>query len=282
MSRNGFYIAIIVSLIVHFTMMTAVMFKEEKPEIEYKELKIKLGTKRISVSTDTSKSLQNYYKQMAEPGNYSEDNYLQKLSKIVQRRVDQVIAAEPELAKIEINKEANNRQTGRADTALLNKNITKPTQTAPANKQEKSAAKRKLTKKAVAALEPQIFPKLKPRIRELSPLDNNGFILGNSSSEDTADLVSYEQMLPLWLNKFREYPAQAQILGLEGSGDVFIKINRNGKVLLSKIIKSTGHPMLDRALMKMIIDADPVLPTPPDYYSDKKTFSYTINFKFVI
>lgn len=111
-------------------------------------------------------------------------------------------------------------------------------------------------------------------------VDNSGAILGNSVDKNTDKIASYEQMLSLWLDKFKRYPSDAKESDIIISGEVFIKIDRNGKVLLSKIIKSTGYPQYDKALMKMLVDADPVLPVPIDYHSDKKTFSYKIEFEF--
>jgi protein TonB len=116
----------------------------------------------------------------------------------------------------------------------------------------------------------------RPQIKE----EEGGTLIGNSSDVDSEKLASYEQMLPLWLDKFKQSPTNASGIKIQGSGEVFIKIDRKGKVLLAKVIKSTGYIELDKALMKMIEDANPVLPVPDDYYAEKKTFSYKIAFEF--
>lgn len=110
--------------------------------------------------------------------------------------------------------------------------------------------------------------------------DETGILIGNSSQQSAGKLSSYEQMLPLWLEKFKKYPDEALEQNITGNGELFIKIDRKGKVLLAKVIKTTNYPILDRAIMNMISAADPVLPVPLDYYPDRKTFSYKIAIAF--
>lgn len=118
------------------------------------------------------------------------------------------------------------------------------------------------------------------RKQEVSVGNEGGVVIGNIDDPDANKLATYEQMLPLWLDKFRKYPNEAKIANITGVGEVFIKIDRNGKILLSRIIKSTGSQVLDKALANMLFEADPVLPVPGNYHPDKKSFSYKIAFEF--
>jgi protein TonB len=113
------------------------------------------------------------------------------------------------------------------------------------------------------------------------PTPMRRFSKPSSVDEQQEELLSYEQMLPLWLEQFKIYPEQARVLGLEGEGVITIKVKRDGKVLKKWIEESTGHPILDRALMKMVEDADPVIPIPPDYLPERKAPSYRMKFGFV-
>lgn len=113
-----------------------------------------------------------------------------------------------------------------------------------------------------------------------APVAAIGNIIGNSNDYNADKLMSYEQMLPLWLHKFKKYPPEAREKNLSGTGKIFMTTDRKGKVLLSRIEKSTGTKILDRALMKMVTDADPVLPVPDSYYPKRKTLSYVIEFEF--
>jgi|GEM_PF-6849576 len=134
------------------------------------------------------------------------------------------------------------------------------------------------------SVEKEIVPVKKPipeiKAQPQKNEEDDGTVIGNSRDSDSDKLASYEQMLPLWLDKFKQSPTNSKGWKIEGEGEVFIKIDRKGKVLLAKVIKSTGSLALDKALMKMIEDADPVLPVPDDYHADKKTFSYKIAFEF--
>lgn len=108
-----------------------------------------------------------------------------------------------------------------------------------------------------------------------------GSMLGNTLDPEASTTFTYEQKLALWLNRFRTYPAQAKMLKLEGTGEIGIYIDRQGNVLDLKIVKSTGHPILDNALVTMVKDASPVVPIPAHYQKNKKTFFFYIQFPFL-
>ena len=87
-------------------------------------------------------------------------------------------------------------------------------------------------------------------------------------------------MLPLWLEKFKIYPEQAQMLRLRGAGVLKITIRRNGKVLKAEIVETTGHPILDSALLSAVQRADPVIPVPPDHLPEMSVLTYKIKMDF--
>lgn len=92
--------------------------------------------------------------------------------------------------------------------------------------------------------------------------------------------LNYEKILPLWLHKFLEYPEEANAKGLTGEGMIFITIDRDGNIVFAQIKESTGHDILDKALVEMIRKANPVVPLPDDYHPKKRTRSYEIKFRF--
>jgi protein TonB len=275
-TEKHFYSAMFISLFVHFFVLTVLITKPptEKPA-EFKELKIKLGIKKVDLPGSTHDISQNlYFKQ--QPLAYAEPiavSGVTQARKVVTRSAEDESEAAEHVAKIQ---------------EAINENAKKPL---TENKQEnKEIVPIKEVKEVVKVMEPVSKKLAAPSVDELpapQPLarimaaQGEGESIGNSTDEEAEDLTSYEQMLPLWLDRFRVYPEEARQLGLEGRGDVFIKIDRNGKVLLSKVIKSTGQPILDKALIKMVEDADPVIPVPPEYHEDKKTFSYKVTFEFL-
>jgi protein TonB len=286
-TERHFYSALFISLFVHFFVLTVLITNPpvEKPP-ELKELRIKLGVKKADLSAashDISENL--YFKQQPAPAIVQQ---FEPASSSDTRKViagdtnDSEKEAAEQLAKTQeaINENAQKQLPENEEVKTLNFTEKKPenntAEKKPAKEAEKimeSALKNRATAVADALPPPQ------PLARAMAA-QGDGALLGNSTDKDAEDLTSYEQMLPLWLDKFKVYPDEARASGIEGRGDIFIKIDRNGKVLLSKVIKSTGHAELDKALMKMIEDADPVIPVPPEYHEDKKTFSYKITFEF--
>lgn len=73
----------------------------------------------------------------------------------------------------------------------------------------------------------------------------------------------YRSELRSWLAKHKDYPRRARRLRQEGTAILYFVMDRNGHVLNWEIRKSSGHPLLDEAVEKMIKDADP-MPALPD------------------
>ena len=65
--------------------------------------------------------------------------------------------------------------------------------------------------------------------------------------------TSYAGLISAWLNRNKRYPKRARRLGHQGSVTVRFTVDRNGNVLSSNIVRSSGHDALDdevRALMR--------------------------------
>jgi len=109
---------------------------------------------------------------------------------------------------------------------------------------------------------------------------NGGSKLGNSTDTQAEIMARYEQLISSWIDKFKVYPAQARSDGIQGKGIVRIRIDRKGNVRFVTLDQSTGSEMLDRAVMEMIHDANPLPPVPEDYKSgDLFEFKIPISFK---
>jgi protein TonB len=65
------------------------------------------------------------------------------------------------------------------------------------------------------------------------------------------------------LSSFRRFPMHARMRREEGAVTVSFTIDRNGRVLRSRIVDGSGSRLLDRAALKQIERAEP-FPTPPD------------------
>ncbi|SMF19318.1 protein TonB [Tistlia consotensis] len=83
---------------------------------------------------------------------------------------------------------------------------------------------------------------------------------GGGLPGESADYLS---LLQAWLEKHKVYPERAQARRQEGTVLLYFVMDRDGKVLDHRIVRGSGHPLLDREAEEMIARADP-LPAMPD------------------
>jgi outer membrane biosynthesis protein TonB len=265
-----FCTSIFVSLMLHLFVLT-ILFTVPHPDKndEYKRVRVKLGKGhfRTAGAMENAKKYASYnngagsYEQKILPG--TTNNNIQG-------------------AEILDDSQQANKNSVPNVNEIYRKNIDKVEENK--NRKSKIAKKRQpahIKEIAVPNINREIYTQTAiSDVNSLEPKEEEeGTIIGNSIMHDAEERGSYKKMLPLWLEKFKQYPLDTSVKS-SGVGEIFIKIDRKGKILLSKIIKTTGSIALDKALAKMIADADPVLPVPSTYYPDKKTFSYKIAVKF--
>ena len=92
-----------------------------------------------------------------------------------------------------------------------------------------------------------------------------GSALGNSTARDAEVMARYEQMISLWIQKFKTYPEEARGQGIQGEAVLRLRITRGGQVQYYSIDKSTGSALLDRSVLAMVQRANPVPAVPDDY-----------------
>lgn len=74
-----------------------------------------------------------------------------------------------------------------------------------------------------------------------------------------------------WLMTFHQYPAQARKDKDEGIVKIEFRFDRQGHVMAFSIKESSGSKTLDEAALRMIQQASPLPPVPPEYFKNKKT-----------
>jgi TonB family protein len=276
LSGRHFYSFIAFSAILHFVALTMVVITPAISDNEvFTELKIKLGTGKPDLGIGArSLSENSYFKQQVQ----GEQHPATETPAISNNVVADATAQESEPVQPQTTPEQAAQEVVKNEPE---KSDAIQEKQEPAFNEKQMDMLRALAPAAAPIPVLQVPKNPPPKAASRILEEGEGEEFGNSTDSDAKDLSSYEQMLPLWLDKFRVYPEEAIQNDMEGRGDVFVKIDRTGRILLSKIIKSTGHPELDMALTKMLEDADPVIPVPADYYRDKKTFSYKITFEFV-
>jgi periplasmic protein TonB len=89
---------------------------------------------------------------------------------------------------------------------------------------------------------------------------------------------SWETELVRRLEQYKRYPSEAQARRVEGVVTLNFRVNRNGRVLAHEIVRSSGHPELDKEVMSMIERAQPLPPFPPSMPEDQLALTVPIRF----
>ena len=88
--------------------------------------------------------------------------------------------------------------------------------------------------------------------------------------------ASWQQSLVARIAKVQRYPAQAR--GVQGVVSLAFTIDRQGKVVSSKIVKSSGSAVLDAEALDLIKRATPLPPPPTDVADSNLSFVVPIRF----
>src|SRR5262249_51142281 len=99
---------------------------------------------------------------------------------------------------------------------------------------------------------------------------------GPASPKPAPAIASWQQAVVARLARFQRYPAQAK--GATGVADLSFSIDRQGHVLNSQIIKSSGSAVLDAEALSLLTRAAP-LPAPPAAVPDSD-FTFVLPIRF--
>ncbi|PIR39440.1 MAG: hypothetical protein COV35_02690 [Alphaproteobacteria bacterium CG11_big_fil_rev_8_21_14_0_20_39_49] len=272
MKKDNEYFSIffIFSGVIHILLLTVnFAFNDSKEAEKFHELKIKLGVDKAALEKHNSPlpiaSVPKENQDVVEADNANDND-----------------TSDIDLSELKLSDETEDFN------AIEVKPKTKPQNSDISEKSQVVSKEQKMVRKVVeVAAEGMIIPDtasdeiyIEPSSSEKHEVGTLGSKVGNVTDEESQDLVTYEQMLPLWLKKFQVYPEQAELLRLSGRGILKITIRRNGKVLKAEIEESTGHPILDSALLSMAERADPVIPVPPDHLPEMNVLTYKMAFGF--
>jgi protein TonB len=93
-------------------------------------------------------------------------------------------------------------------------------------------------------------------------------------------VVTWQGRLAAHLERFKRYPADAREHGEHGLAKVAFTIDRQGHLVASRIVQSSGSPMLDQESLDMLVRAQP-MPTPPAGIPDSD-LSFIVPVRFYI
>ena len=77
------------------------------------------------------------------------------------------------------------------------------------------------------------------------------------ASANPAITNSYLAELSGWLERHKHYPAKARNYQMQGTALLYFRITREGQVLDYHLTQSTGHDLLDEAVLDMIRRVQP-------------------------
>ncbi len=106
---------------------------------------------------------------------------------------------------------------------------------------------------------------------------------GNSVADASAGGMAgaeadYASVLLAWLERHKEYPRAAQQRRQQGVVLLYIAMDRDGRVIDSRIQKSSGHRLLDDAALAMLERAQPLPPMPDDMRKERLEFIVPVQF----
>ena len=91
----------------------------------------------------------------------------------------------------------------------------------------------------------------------------------------------YFLQLMAWLNRYKEYPVEMKKKKKQGVVTLQFSINRQGELLDSKVIRSSGYPDLDAAAIRMLKQADPLPRIPGSMRRERLTLAIPIEYSLI-
>ncbi len=102
---------------------------------------------------------------------------------------------------------------------------------------------------------------------------------GTTASAGATELMDYARRLSRVVGRQRRYPASAARLGMEGTARVQVRVNRDGSLAgAPKLVRSSGHEVLDAEALRMVEAAAPFAPLPEGHSRPSAEFVIPVDF----
>jgi protein TonB len=99
-------------------------------------------------------------------------------------------------------------------------------------------------------------------------------VLIQQQQRAVTSVATWKSQLITILEHNKRYPADAHVRGEQGLALIQFSIDRDGHLLSSRLVKSSGYAALDAEAMSLVRRAEPYPPPPPDSIGQELTFSY--------
>jgi periplasmic protein TonB len=126
--------------------------------------------------------------------------------------------------------------------------------TPPAKQVEKPAEKKPRQKHASLTSAPSTAENRAERAAAPMP---------GASSRNPNALPNWKSELVARLERYKQYPSQAQSRGEQGVAQLAFSVDRSGGVHNARIVRSSGSSLLDEATLALVERAAPLPPPPP-------------------
>lgn len=172
--------------------------------------------------------------------------------------------------------EATNKQylTTRESHLQIQKTIaSKDTRPSPDTSGQDAIDKRRQEIAALKAkldAQKQAYARL-PNTRRLSSV-------ATKSADDAAYLFKWQQRIELIGNEY--YPEAARKQGTFGDLQLLVHIDRNGQLIDTRILKSSGKKVLDQAALRIVKLAAPFDPLPPEVLKNAQSLEIIRTWQF--
>jgi protein TonB len=95
-----------------------------------------------------------------------------------------------------------------------------------------------------------------------------------------AQVARWNSAIVSQIQRHKGYPPAALAKHQQGIAQLAFTINRQGRVMESRILRSSGHPLLDQETIATVQRAQPFPPPPPNMPGE--TFDFTVPMRFNI
>jgi periplasmic protein TonB len=149
--------------------------------------------------------------------------------------------------------------------------------------EEKQKIEEKIASRPVEEPPPEIKPAPNPdvalepphqEVTRAQPQNTQGQITPNTSSA----LPTWKSQMLALLERNKRYPESAQSRHQQGTAQVFFSLDRQGRVVASRIVRSSGTDVLDDEALALLHRAQPFPPPPPELPGPRIDLTVPIRF----
>lgn len=250
--------AVFVAAIVHAAIILGIGFAREEPEPASESLEITLAQYRSPVTPEKA----DFIAQADQQGSGETSRRAELTSPVVSpftaAEVQEVSQTERAPAPAEASESAvlTARESERLAPAQAPQEQATRASDAPAREQgeETRTAREIASLAALLDAQQRAYARL-PRVHRLTSVSTR-------RAEDAVYLFNWKQRIESIGN--RNYPAEARRLKLYGELRVLVALRADGSVLQTRVLKSSGYPVLDSAALRIVRMSAPFDAFPPE------------------